>query len=321
MPSKDEIDIIHIENVANTQIRPGLSSVFDDYDEENSSLVFHDYYRIGQPKKLVDDCLKKEKELCISPTQEDEDKDEADGNVDFRSDGEDETESVSGDVGDDEEAESEVDDDDDSSIKAASAKLTVHSHFQIKISMANNILSPSAIYTPSRDVGDDFVPGTLDEDQSELLDTTQSPPSPHDIDPTYPSDDDEDGDQQFQPNPPLDSPVRFLSKHRTLLSRPRINPPPTVRSNGLHRTHSLPWGRKRYNAQLKQPAAKNIHLDAPKCAAIAIIKSVEHKRHHRRDRKEADHWDEKKGSGMEAMAAMARQLTTKNNLGLWAVSV
>ena len=97
MPSKDEIDIVHIENVSNTQIRPALNSVFDDYDEENSSLVFHDYYRIGQPKKLVDDCLKKEKELCISPTQEEEDKDEAGGNVDFTSDGEDENESVSGD--------------------------------------------------------------------------------------------------------------------------------------------------------------------------------------------------------------------------------
>ena len=134
-------------------------------------------------------------------------------------------------IGDNEEVESECDDDDDdddSSVKVASTKSTVHSHFQINTSTANNILSPSAIYTPSRDVVDNFVPGTLDEDQSELLDTAQSPPSPHDIDPTYPSDEEEDGDQQFQPNPPLASPVRFLSKHKTLLSRPRINPPSTV---------------------------------------------------------------------------------------------
>jgi hypothetical protein len=318
MPSKD--DIIYTANVSNRQSRPALGSVFDEYGEDNSSPVFHDYYRIGQPKKLVDDCLKKEKELCISPIHE-EDKDEASVNVDLTSDGEDENESVSGDDGDNDEVESECDDDNDLSIKTACAKSNAHSHLHINTSTASNILSSYGIYTPSRDV-DNFVLGTLDEDQLELFDTAPSPPSPHDIDPTYPSDDGEDGDQQFQPNPPLASPVRFLSKHKTLVSRPLINPPSTVRSNGLDRTRSLPWGRKRYNAQSKPPAAKSIYPGAPKCAAITIAKSIEHKRHHRRERNEdAGHCDEEKGIGVEAMAAMAKQLTTKNTLGLWAVSV
>ena len=316
IPLKD--DIVHIESVSNIHVRLGLSSIFDDYDEENSNLVFHDYYRIGQPKKLVDDCLKKEKELCISPIQDDEDKDEADGKY-FTSDGEDENESISSDEGNNEEVESECDDDDgDSNIKAPAVKSTVHSQLKINSPMANNILSSSAINTPSRDVVDNFVPGTLDEDQSELFGKVESPQLPHDIDPTYPSEDDEDGDQQFQPTPAIASPVRFLSKYKTLVSRHPIS---TVRSNGLNRTHSLPWGRKRNNGQLKQPAVKSVYLDAPKCAAIAIVKSVEHKRHNRRERKDADHCDEEKGIGVEAMAAMAKRLTTKNNLGLWAVSV
>src|SRR5208282_367116 len=135
-PMSSKEDIVRIKKVSNAQNRPVLGSVFDEYGEDNSSPVFHDYYRIGQPKKLVDDCLKKEKELCISPIQEDEDKDEA-GNVGFTSDGEDENESVSGDDGDNEEVESEFDDDDDDfSIKAASAKSTVYSHLQSNTSMA-----------------------------------------------------------------------------------------------------------------------------------------------------------------------------------------
>src|SRR5947207_4878990 len=186
-------NIVRIESVSNTRHRP--VSVFDDYGEDSSSPVFHDYYRIGQPKKLVDDCLKKEKELRISSTQEEENKDEAVGEVDFKSDEEEDNESLSGDDGDDKEIESECDlDDDDSIIEAATAKSTVNSRLHINTSIAYNILSSSAIYSPLRDIVDNFVPGTLDEDQSELFDTIQSPPSLHDIDPTYPSDNDEDGD-------------------------------------------------------------------------------------------------------------------------------
>ena len=44
---------------------PVLGSVLDEFGDSHASLVFHDYYRSGQPKKLVDDCLKKEKELRI----------------------------------------------------------------------------------------------------------------------------------------------------------------------------------------------------------------------------------------------------------------
>jgi hypothetical protein len=49
---------------------------------------------------------------------------------------------------------------------------------------------------------------------------------------------------------------------------------------------------------------------------------MDHKRHHRREKKEdPSESNQKKGLGVEAMAAMAKQLTSRNNLGLLAVSV
>jgi len=96
-----------------------------------------------------------------------------------------------------------------------------------------------------------------------------------------------------------------------------------TRANGLTRTHSLPWNRKRYNIQLRHPVTKSSSREQPRCAAIAIGKFVEHRRHHRREKRDSSYQEKglEKGLGMEAMAALARQLTTKHVTGVWAVSV
>ena len=322
--------LLHNETAPTTETQPVLGSVFDEFGEANSSPVFHDSYRIGQPKKLVDDCLRKEKELRISPAQEDEDQDEAGRDVDYASeveeeDGEDE--SVSGDDVDSEEGETGYDRDDDDSDaenKSARENSAKQSHFRINTSIGNYILSSSAVYTPSRDVVDNFVPGTLDEDQLELLITAHSPPSPpspHDIDPTYPSDEEEDAELSSRLSPPPASPVRFLSKRKPLMPRRLANSSSHAISNGLSRTHALPWSRKRYNVHLKPPVTRYNYRDQPRCAAIAIAKSADKRHHPREKRDDADNCTEEKGLGVEAMAAMARRLTTKHTLGLWAVSV
>lgn len=312
-----------VESAYNARHRTMLGSVFDEFGEGNSSPVFHDYYRIGQPKKLVDDCLRKEKELRISPAQEDEDRDDADREAECISEGDDddeEEEIFCGDDGDSVEDETEDEPDDpDLGSKSGRDYSAKRSHLRINIGMVHRIVSPSAVYMPSRDV-DNFVPGTLDEDQLEAIMPTHSPPSPHDIDPTYPSDEEEDLEGPSRSGPPPASPVRFLAKHKLLIQP--IKSPFHSRSSGLNRTHSLPWGCKRYNANLKLPVTKSNYHDQPRCAAIAIVKAVEYKRHHRREKKEdADHCNEGKGFGVEAMAAMARRLTTKHTLRLWAVSI
>src|SRR5579862_1326062 len=56
---------------------PVLGSVFDEYGENRTSPVIRDYYRVGQPKKLVDDCLKKEKALrVVQMTDEGDDRED-----------------------------------------------------------------------------------------------------------------------------------------------------------------------------------------------------------------------------------------------------
>ena len=104
------------------------------------------------------------------------------------------------------------------------------------------------------------------------------------------------------------------------MPRPPVTSNSYARSNGLNRTQSLPWSRKRSNVYVKPLNVKK-HKDQPRCAAITIAKSAEHKRHHRREKKDVDHCEEEKGLGVEAMAALARRLTTKHSLGLWAISI
>src|SRR6202035_5537120 len=59
----DRTDVNTSLIVSEVDERPVLGSVFDEFGEDSSSLVFHDYYRVGEPKKLIDDCLKKERQL------------------------------------------------------------------------------------------------------------------------------------------------------------------------------------------------------------------------------------------------------------------
>jgi hypothetical protein len=308
-----------------------VGSIFDEFGDDRSSLVFHDYYRIGQPKKLVDDCLKKEKELRILPLQEDEDREEGEDYLKSVSEVEEEANSSDDNGGEDSaQADSDAESDTEfTSINISASQMyddgeiTTAAGLRVDITTANSrILSP-AVYTPSRDVIDNFVPGTLDEDQIER-DGGRSPLSPHDIDPTYPSDEDEDGEQQPQRPPLLSSPVRFIPNRTAALTRRPANTTSQVPANGLNRTLSLPWSRRRYNSHLKPPFIKRTWTDQPKRSAIAITKSIEHhKRHHRREKRgDAGHGEEGKGLGAAAMAAMARQLTNKHTLvGDWALSV
>jgi len=331
------------ENQSTSDRRPVLGSVFDEFGDSNASPVFHDYYLSGQPKKLVDDCLKKEMELripTISEEGENSFRDDAsnsgtdiDDDDDDDDDGEDE-EVDEGDnsyeFNDEEETDEDYSEkrhkDDDRAEKPDKATLTGRSHLrnylEIDISVANCTLSPYNIYTPSRDVVDNFVPGTLDEDQLDTLEAPVSPQSVHDIDPTYPSEDDDDAAlQSEQARPVLVSPVRFISRQRGSPPVQSAFSASQARSRGLSRTNSLPWTQKRYVPNQKRPPRIN-HSDHPRCAAIAIAKSMDHKRHHRREKKEDPSGsNQKKGLGVEAMAAMAKQLTSRNTLGLLAVSV
>jgi hypothetical protein len=311
-----ELSLLQLENTQLPEKSPVVGSVFDEYGEP-AGPVFHDHYRAGQPKKLVDDCLKKERELRISPLQEEDDPFDKDHARDTREEE------------DDEEDDNEDDDrdPDDDSGSSDNDETPVH-HFkirttlQINISTANSHLSSHAIYTPSRDVIDNFVPGTLDEDQLETLSSSRVPTSPHDIDPTYPSEDDDEESHSPASDPVLCSPVRFISRNKGNLPRLSMDTTFQIRSRGLSRTHSLPWQRKSYAMHLKQCVTKSKVQERPRCAAIAIANAIEHKKHHRRDKKEdvVDH-REQKGLGVEAMAAMARQLTTKHTHGLLAMSV
>jgi hypothetical protein len=270
----------------------------------------------------VDDCLKKERELRISPLPEEEDgsdkEDVRDTVQEEYDDDDDDDDNDDNDAEDDDEDDSENDTSDDDTQSTILPRATL----QIDASMANTHLSSHAIYTPSRDVVDNFVPGTLDEDQLEMFKSPRSLPSPHDIDPTYPSDDDDEGDQQsHSSNHVFISPVRFISRLKNISPQIPTKADFQRRSKSLSRTESLPWGRKSYALHLK-PHVKHKAPDQPRCAAIAIVKAMEHKKHHRRDKKEDGvSCKDTKGVGVEAMAAMARGLTNKQNLGLLAVSV
>ena len=328
--------------------RPVMGSVFDEFGEDSSSLVFHDYYRVGEPKKLIDDCLKKERQLRISISQEDIDNSYTYQGSGYASEGEegeeegeeeeeDEDDDEDGDDDDDNDDEDEENDDDDDEEEAEPDEPTVKvkgtdrefetSHYakaaraarisklHLEIPFANGIIPSLGIYTPSRDLIDNFVPGTLDEDQLETIKSPVSPQSPHDIDPTYPSDNDDE--YSYRSRSLLVSPVRFISRQRPsspYLSKFNHN----QRGKPPSRANSLPWSQKRFGAQIKRTFVKSNYQDHPRRAAIAIVKAIEHKKHHRREKREE--WNQQEGIGVEAMAAMARQLTSKRP-GLLALSV
>jgi len=311
-----------------TVVRPIFGSVFDDFEEEKLSPVFLDNYRAGQPKKLVDDCLKKENELRESSVRDDQGRDDEDYDI-YLSEVEEEDDKGA----DGSEDEAEIASESDRDGQDFDQVPVLHPRSRLCLDTAaisRCILSPVGVYTPSRDIVDNFVPGTLDEDQIERLDERCSTPSPHDIDPTYPSEDEEDIDHQTQPCVPFISPVRFMARSKVVSSRQPVNITTPSRANRLNRTHSLPWGGKAYMANQKPLTTKVLEVQQPRRGAIPIVQSVEHasRRHHRRERKDtgsagatAELGSEEKGIGAVAMAAMARQLTNRHGLDLWALSL
>ena len=311
----------------NTSSRPVIGSVFDEFGEDKSSPIFHDYYLVGQPKKLVDDCLRKEKDLRILPPQEEQDKyygDESPGSMSDKDEEDEEDEDGDYDAEYDSEEESPTKNVNSTRSLSRAADLTTPVRLRLDMPVANGPLLSPAVYTPSRDVVDNFfVPGTLDEDQIEVC-RSRLPKLPHDIDPTYPSDAEEDGDKQTRQARLINSPVRFISSNKGSIFRRLPNTPSPPHATWLNRTHSLPWGRRRHNRSLlKPPVTKRTCADQPRCSAIAITKYIEYRRHHRKEKKEeVVRDDERKGIGAAAMAAMARQLTSKHKLGgVWALSV
>lgn len=308
-------DVVRAKRRSAIENWPMLGSVFDGYWEDKSSPVFLDSYRSGQPKKLVDDCLKKEKELRIPSVQDDE---KDDVSINYPSDVEEEDgEDADDDPDDDPDDEDDDGGDDDNGYDEddeGNTKNETVENLRLKIdSLPRRICLSPAVYTPSKDVVDNFVPGTLDEDQVERF--NYSPTSLHDIDPTYPSDNEDECVQDSATCPLPLSPVRFIPKRKA--PEPHPIKSPKLGANGLGRTNSLPWGHKRYSSPKKHGKQKN---SEPRCAAIAITKMVEHKRPYRRDKEKKQH-EEQKGVGVEALAAMAKQLGSKSKVGLWSVSV
>jgi hypothetical protein len=347
IPARATTKTTHVDTsqiVSEMNERPVLGSVFDEFGEDSSSLVFHDYYRAGEPKKLIDDCLKKERQLRISISQEDIDNsytyqgsgyasegeegedegEEEEEDEDDDDDDEEEDEADAEDVNEDDEEEAEPDEptvnvkrtdrEFESSYYAKAARAARISKLHLEIPFSNGNIPSLGIYTPTRDLIDNFVPGTLDEDQLSIK-SPVSPVSPHDIDPTYPSDtDDEDS---YRSRTLLVSPVRFVSR------QPPSSPYLSKFNHNQHgkspsRANSLPWSQKRFGAQIRRTFIKSNYQDHPRHAAIAIVKSIEHKKHHRRQKREEGNQQE--GMGVEAMAAMARQLTRKQQ-GLLTLSV
>ena len=311
-----------VVNQDDVSLKPVIGSVFDEFGEDRSSLVFYDYYRVGQPKKLVDDCLRKEKQLRFLPTHEDEDRD-------FEEDDAASTSEEDEDGEEDVEHEEYANEDESPTKSTANSRasskptdLNTPVRLRIDIPISNGALLSPAVYTPSRDVIDNFVPGTLDEDHIDAI-RGKSPRSPHDIDPTYPSDGEEEGDHPPQQGRLLNSPVRFILGKNVSVPPAPVHSTLRLPSTSLKRTHSLPWGRRRYVNHIKTPSTKRPSVAQPRCSAIAITKSIDHKRHHRRGKREdVDQTDNVKGVGAAAMAAMARQLTSKHTLvGVWALSV
>jgi hypothetical protein len=282
--SKDESDI---------GTRPFVGSVFDEYGDGNSSPVFLDLYQIGQPKKLVDDCLKKEKVLQMASNRDDQDDNEEDDEDNPKSDIEEEEEEDDDDENEssaDEEHSSDDETEDDLSIKA---KRDYFAHrLKLRLTKLQKPKDPTPLGTPSQDPLENFIPGTLDEDNLPEY-GPPLPPSPHDIDPTYPSESDEETSNKSS-RQDFRTPVRFL--------RPRSN------EMRLVTTTSLPL-RKRCHVEKRT---------ATRCLAINIQKGFEHKRHHRKDRQDGE---VPKGVGVEAMAQMAKQLVRRHPMGLLALSV
>jgi hypothetical protein len=348
------------QDILEINFRPVLGSVFDEFGEDSSSLVFHDYYRVGQPKKLIDDHLQKERQLRISISQEDidnsytyqasgyaseaeeaededeEEVDEDDDDGDGDDDDDDENDSEEKDEhedGDEREQEAEADEPtvklvstSDRKFEAANYARTARaariSQLHLNIPFANGKIPSLAIYTPSRDLIDNFVPGTLDEDQLETNESSLSPQSLHDIDPTYPSDNEDEN--SYRSRSLLISPVRFVSRQRPCSPYLSTHKRNLIRGKPPSRANSLPWSQKRFGTQIKRTFIKPNHIEHPRHAAIAIVKSVEHKKHHRREKRENSYESSRQeGMGVEAMAAMARQLTTskQHHLGLLALSV
>jgi hypothetical protein len=166
---------------------------------------------------------------------------------------------------------------------------------------------------------DNFVAGTLDEDQNDSLLEPRRSRSPRDIDPTYPSDSEEDCDEESEISPAFATPVRFRSNSRVPPAKQQSRSPP-ARATKLNRANSLPWQRKRYSQEGTRPYIQP--FQESRVRAIAITKCSEHKKHHHRREKKQEELDKEEiGHGGEALAAIARRLTTKRTLALWAISI
>jgi hypothetical protein len=301
-----------------SEVLPIVGSVFDEYSEEQRCPVARDRYRIGQPKKLVDDCLKKEETLRVIATtvegEEAEDGDDYDGYVEL----EDEPypEGVEEDDGSlyEDDMQNNIPQIDD--ITASAHRLATALALRLNLSDQQASLPPHSVYTPSRDVIDNFVPGNLDEDRFEAARPIISKISLRDIDPTYPSDEEDEVEVQSPSNKiAIISPVRFHSKNGTK-AQPLFKP----RMDGLSRTLSLPWNHRRSPTNSAcQYTQRNLPIPRWTRNAITISKSIDYKRHSRREKKVNP--ERQCCDGAEAMAAMARQLTGKQALGPLASSI
>jgi len=316
-----------IVDPANLEELSALGSVFDEFGGERRSPVIHDHYRTGQPKKLVDDCLKKERELRVIATTiegeevEDGEDDEyvsgPDDDLSIEEMEEEENNDVSNDEPDDNDAVT------DGEPTNSMRRLTTRLELRLDLSSQQPLLSPHSVYTPSRDVVDNFVPGTLDEDQIEPVPSNISPVSLRDIDPTYPSEED---DETVLQTPAIQtsiiSPVRFLPKQCIPI---RLNPTESLilsksRTTGLNRTLSLPWTQQHYDlSHQSRREPRNCASVRLKPHAISISKSIEHKRYSRREKKV--HVEREISNGAEAMAAMVRQLMGKQVAGILTSSI
>ena len=182
-------------------------SVFDSANESDEPKLVNTWLP-GEPKKLVDDCLEKDRQNAATYGGDEEDEHIVDEEQDDEEDEEEEEEEDK----DDEDEDEDEDDDDEEEATPSTDRIRMRPAM-LNVPAANNFLG-SEVNTPTcrpappspSFVNDttDFVPGTLDEDQgvetayAHSLVVKQQPKrniTPQDIDPTYPDEEDDDDDE------------------------------------------------------------------------------------------------------------------------------
>ena len=284
-------------------------SVFDSANESDEPKLVNTWLP-GEPKKLVDDCLEKDRQNAAAYGGDEEDE----HIVDEEQDDEEEEEEE-----DDKEDDDDEDDDDDDEEEATPSSDRIRMRpAALNVPAANNFLG-SEVNTPTcrpappspSFVNDttDFVPGTLDEDQgvetayAHSLVVKQQPKrniTPQDIDPTYPDEeDDDDEEEENNADEPNNAEKELVAKPVVGRSPPprclTRTPPPPIRHGSLQPELSN-WGGRRncirsYHQHYHNPNTTNTTDNnrpiIPKRAAIAIVRGLERKRHVRKMKREA----------------------------------